>query len=56
MRSRMDISQQTDRHYMALHLLTVPDAGEVQDGKRHQETLMLLECNSITTLGHLITL
>lgn len=23
----MDVSQQTDRHYMALHLITVPDAG-----------------------------
>lgn len=33
----MDISQQTDRHYMALHLITAPDAGMVQDGKRHQE-------------------
>lgn len=56
MRSRMDISQQTDRCYMALHLITVPDAGMVQDGKKHQETLMLLECNSMTTLGHTITL
>lgn len=52
----MDISQQPDRRYMALHLITVPDAGMVQDGKKHQETVMLLECNSMTTLGHMITL
>lgn len=39
---------------MALHLITIPDAGEVQHGKRHQKILMLLECSSMTTLDHMI--